>query len=258
MNALNNSKESEETIFLQAIDQNYEINKNYSDFSEDDSYDDLKNGDIKINFDFIDFSDEIFIKTESALKQSEGNLSNSTLSNESTETESFFVSRTRITKFLTETKDNLKITDFLSKKFQGNFNSNKNLKEEIFRIRKDTSLSVENYNENLNKSTRSRISENLNFSNINYNNINNTGINNFNINYNYNFPTQQNINCQNYCGVALSRNNMNLNMMYNNFQYGFFQQNQMINNTMNIKIDSNLLGTNIRRKNTYPASKNNN
>ena len=111
----------ENTIFTQAIDQNYENNKeNLQDFSEDfESF--LEFGDLKLklNLDFIENQDECLINTKSQHKKSEGNFSNSCESSDSTDFDTFSVNPFQSeNKLLTENKQNLKINNFLNTKFE--------------------------------------------------------------------------------------------------------------------------------------------
>ena len=224
MYTLNNPKESEETIFLQAIDQIYEINKNYSDSSEDDSNEDYENGKIKLNFDFIDILDEsLFSKSKNDGKKSEENLFNSSLNSESTEFESFNVSRFISEKFLTEPKG-LKIKDFLASKLT----SNKKIDLEIQNMKESLRSNYE-VNEKL-SSSKSHLSLTAFKHNLchNSNHSNNT-LNHFNLNYNCNFPNQQNFNCNSFICMPPQTRNATFNSVYNNFQVGFFQQTSINN-----------------------------
>jgi len=258
MYTLNNPKESEETIFLQAIDQIYEINKNYSDSSEDESNEDFENGEIKINFDFIDISDDsLFKSNKSNGKKSESNLFNLSDSSESTEFESFNASRSLSEKFLTESKG-VKIKDSLANKL----NSNSKFDSEIKKL-KDNFCFNFGIGDKFNKS-KPPLNLRAFDNNNKYFNSNNT-INPFNFNYNCNFPSsaQQPMNCNSFICIPQQTRNTNFTSVYNNFQQlNFFQQTNMNNNIINnnnsnMKIDSSILGLNInRRKNTYPVGSN--
>lgn len=258
MYTLSSPKESEETIFLQAIDQIYEINKNYSDSSVDESNEDFENGEIKINFDFIDFLDEsLFKANKSNGKNSESNLFNSSVSSESTEFESFTASRSLSEKFLTESKG-VKIKEHLAHKL----NSNCKIDLEIKKLKDDFRSSYD-FNDKFNKS-KSLLTLRA-FDNNQNNNINpyfnsNCAINHFNFNYKSAFqsPNQQNIKCSSFICMPTQARNTNLNSVYNNnFQLGFFQQTNMNNNNAKINIESSILGLNVnRRKNSYPIGSN--
>ncbi len=264
MNILKNPKDSEETIFLQAIDQIYENNKNYSDFSEDESNEDYENGEIKINFDFIEPSDEIFLRAKSLKINNKENLSNSSLSSESTEFDHVREKRFYSLNFLTESKvKSTKIKDILSDKF--NENTNKSIRKEAFKIKENLKENYKNSLRNnfemtsdkMHTSTPGKIRVSENVQNFVFNNSNNT-INNFNFNYNINYSNQQNFNCKNFYGIPqqININNLNMNMVCNNFQHGFFQQTQGIsNNNLNVNIESSFLGLNVnRRKFSYPSN----
>lgn len=251
------TRENEETIFIQAIDQIYENYRKNSDFSEDEQFHDLNHGDIKINFDFIDFSDETLKNTTKKLRNTEGNLCNSSFSSESTEVESYLLTPNNSTNFQSEKKSE-KIKDFLINKYGEKVK--KNLDEEI-KAQKEASkaliqeiikssniklgtfdyLGAKNYNF-FNNSTSSHINNNNCSLNTNFN---------FNVNNNYNFPQHQ-INCNSYCGLAprgnVAINISKFNMVYNSYQVGFYPQN--LNS-----FEPSMIGINVNsRKNSYPNS----
>lgn len=253
-------KEAEETIFLQAIDQIYENYRKNSESSDEELLEDVNDEDIKINFDFINFSEETLKSSNKKLKECDGILSNSSLSSgESTEIESCSNSPFSSTKFLTEKKF-AKIKDFLQSKFLGNLNSN--LAEEIQKQKENLRATIQNQiKTNKPKTSQFEIkptkSFHLNKSNQATNNNNNNNLNpafNFNVNYsnyNYNFPQHQ-LTCNNYYGLGTGRNMAmninNINMMCNNYQLGFFQK--QINNK-NFEPSFVAMSGNCR-KNSYP------
>lgn len=255
MYTLNNAKESEETIFLQAIDQIYEINKNYLDSSEDEFNEDYENGEINLNFDFIDDLDEaLFSNQKKEGKSSEKNLSNSSVTSESTEFESFCTGRSISEKFVTEARI-VKIKDFLANKFE----SNGKLDQEICSI-KDNILNNFEINDNQFKikcvlPTNSY--ENIKFFNSNNSNNSIYGLN-LN-NYNCNFPNMQNFACNSYQFMEPQSRNTKFNSVHNNYQTGFFQQSNFKKNNknVNIKIESSVFGSNLnRRKDSFPVENN--
>ena len=209
MSQLIDNPEKKNAIFLQAIDQNYENTKaNINDFSEDNFNDFMENGDLKLNLDFIDFSDELFIKSKSEHKKSEGNLSNSCASSDSTEFDTFSVIRSKSEKILSENKSICKIKDFLSTKFEDN--SNNNLTSEIQKLK-------ENY--------KQAMIEKI------------VGGNNDNkINSFTNFPTQIHLqnNIKNFCQTSQQRS---MNFICSNYPVGFFQQQAP---KQNINLESSL------------------
>ena len=202
MTQMIDNHEKKNTFFIQAIDQNYEntSSENSDNFSDENFENFLENGDLKLklNLDFIDFSDELIKNTKNEHKRSEGNLSNSCESSYSTDFDTFSVSRSMSeNKLFTENKLNFKIKDFLCKKFEED--SNKNLSSEIQKLK-----------ENLKKVTKEKIL---------YGGNNDNKISSF-----ANFPiaiNHQN-DLKNFCQKSQQRQ-MNL-LCGGNFPIGFFQQ----------------------------------
>jgi hypothetical protein len=187
--------EKKNTIFTQAIDQNYENNKeNIHNFSEENFENFLENGDLKLNFDFIENPDEFLITTKSQHKSSEGNLSNSCESSDSTEFDTLSVNRSKSeTKLLSENKQNFKIKNFLSSNFDSD--SSTNLSSEIQKLK-----------ENLKQETKNKI-----FFGNNDNKISNFA----------NLP--MGINPQNQNEINFSQNSQRqMNLICGNFPLGFF------------------------------------
>lgn len=200
MHQMIDNPRKEDIIFIQAIDQNYESNKeNLNNFSEENFENFVENGDLKLNLDFIDFSDEYQIASKNDHKKSEENLFNSCESSESTDFDTFSVSRSKSeNKFLTENKQK-KIKDFLCSKFEDN---NDNLNSEIRKLK-----------ENLKKATQ----EKMFFAQENK-------ISSF-----ANFPLQPN--------DPKNFTNNSPGLMCRNFPMGFFQQQHP---NQNINIDSTI------------------
>ena len=195
MNSLTTTHNTEKTIFLQAIDQNYENNKIYKIFcdisEEQEKFEDFENGDLKLNFDFIEFSEENNFTLNLNMKKhknSDYNLSNSSISSESTEIEISNATHSPSNICITE-KTNTKISDFLNKKY----------KEDLYPCLIDE---IQKIKENIKKDVFEK-----NKFKINYFNCNNK---NFNCikNLNYNLP----LNSNNYSSIA----NRNLAFLLNN------------------------------------------
>lgn len=208
MNHLIDNPEKENIIFTQAIDQNYENTKeNLNDFSDENFENFVENGDLKLNLDFIDFYDEFLINTKNDHKKSEGNLSNSCESSESTDFDSFPFNRSKSeNRFLTENKHNFKIKDFLCPKYEEDFN--KNLSSEIQKLK-----------DNLKKATQEKIFF--------------TGNNDNKISSFANFPigaSPQN-DIKNFCKSSPPRQ---MGLICGNFPMGFFQQ-QPANQNINLE-----------------------
>jgi hypothetical protein len=223
MSQLIDHQQKKNTIFLQAIDQNYENTKaNINDFSEDNLNDFMENGDLNFNLDFIDFSDELLIKSKSEHKKSEGNLSNSCASSDSTEFDFLSVTRPKSkNKFLTENKTSFKIKDFLSSKFEDN--SNNNLTSEIQKLK-----------ENYKQATIEKIV---------------SGNNDNKINSFTNFLTLIHLqnNIKKFCQNSQQRT---MSSVCSNYPNGFFQQQQA--QKQNINLESSLFQK--HRKYSYQAA----
>lgn len=166
-------QEEKNTFFIQAIDQNYEkiTEENKDDFSLENLENYLENGDLKLNLDFIDFSDELFKNAKSEHKRSDGNFSYSCESSDSASTdfENFPINRTSSeNKFLSESENKnkkiIKMKDFLCQKFEDN--TKNNLCLEIQKMRENLKKEImENKNINiLNAGNDNNISSFANFS----------------------------------------------------------------------------------------------
>ena len=134
MEHIKNLYDSEETIFLQAIDQNYQNYKitQLEGITQQILNEELINSDfdeenINLNFDFIDFNDD-FIPNSPTLKPKklQKNFSNSTISNESTEGDNSSADiKSRSTSFnvnlnLTNEKKKINLKDFLITNYEDN------------------------------------------------------------------------------------------------------------------------------------------
>lgn len=146
MTQIIDNPEKKNTIFIQAIDQNYENHKeNINDLHEENFDNFLENGDLKLNLDFIEISDDLNLNMKSPHKKSVGNLSNSCESTDSTDIDTYSMIRSKSENtFLTENKKNFKIKNFLCSKFEDE--SNKNLSSEIQKLK-----------ENLKEATKTKI-----------------------------------------------------------------------------------------------------
>jgi len=208
-------QEEKNTFFIQAIDQNYEkiTEENTDDFSQENLDDFLESGELKLNLDFIDFSDELSKNTKSEHKRSEGNFSYSCESSDSTDFDNLIINRSKSeNKFLSQSenknKKNFKMKDFLCQKFEDN--NKKNLCSEIQKMK-----------ENLKK----EFIENTNINILNAGNNNN--INSF-ANFSLPLALKMPINTQsdflqNQQKSQQIQRQMNL-ICARNFQIGFFQQ----------------------------------
>lgn len=210
--------EKKNTIFTQAIDQNYENNKeNLNDFSEENFENFLENGDLRLNLDFIEFSDEFLIDNKCPHKKSQGNLSNSCESFDSTDFD-FSVNRSKSeNKFSTENKQNFKIKDFLCSKFEDD--SSTNLSSEI-----------QKFKENLKQETKNKIF---------------CGKNDIKINSFTNFPIGINPQSQHDLKNFCQNNQRQMNF----FPIGFFQQQA---HKQNVNMESSIFKK--ERKYSYQAA----
>merc|ERR1711957_841723 len=96
----------------------------------------LENEDLKLNLDFIENLDEYLIPSKSQHKRSEGNLSNSCESSDSTDFDTFSVNRSKSeNKLSPENKQNFKIKNFLSSNFDTD--SSTNLSSEIQKLKEN-------------------------------------------------------------------------------------------------------------------------
>lgn len=222
--------ENKNTFFIQAIDQNYEnekiTNENADDFSKENF---LESGELKLNLDFIDFSDELRI-TKNEHKKSEGNFSYSCESSDSTEFDSLSIKRIKSDqKFLSlsdnKNKKNFKMRDFLCQKFEDN--TKKNLSSEIQKMK-----------ENLKKEFLEN--SNIIIFNSAAGNANNNNISSF---ANFNLPLlQMPINHQNQQKSQIQAQ-LQMNFCARNFPiHGFFQQQQQPNkpNLNNLNLESSI------------------
>jgi hypothetical protein len=222
MTQMIDNPEKKNTIFTHAIDQNYQnLKENTIDFHEENYDNFFENGELKLNLDFIEISDELIFNSISQHKSSEGNLSNSCESSASTDFDNFSMIRSKSENtILTEKKKSFKIKNFLCSKFEDK--SNKNLSSEIQKLK-----------ENLKEATKTRI-----FYSNNNNKINsfaNFSIRNTNQNEKRNF-CPQGPQCQ-------------INMIPTNFALGFFQQQPL---KQNLNLESSVFKK--ERKYSYQAA----
>lgn len=218
------------TIFLQAIDQNYQNFKTEEEIfdTQFDLYDLIENGDLKLNLDFIEFSEEKLNYKKSQHKNSEGSLSNSSESTDSTDIDGFCFGNCYCEgKILNESekksenKTNLKIKDVLKVRFQEDENTL--MKEEILNLKRNLKRNI--IGQILSKSEKESKRVFSQISKIPF--PNKTNFNNFH---------QQQMQYQS----PQIQTNFNSNLFYGNKTIlGFFQMQQI---KQNLLIESSLFG----------------